>query len=171
MSLLKRLHTIFTKDTESEVGYLSGAVDESLNLAENSIEDLSTIQSSIKSASGEWLDTWGDKFYTPRDGLTDAEYREVILDRVRATSSSVPALISAVKRALGADTLVRVEETYEDLRIFNVSTFSGTGKFQDSDTTRLCVVKIYINKPETLKLREEIFRTRGTGIRVIIIEE
>ncbi|AYP68597.1 hypothetical protein EalM132_00085 [Exiguobacterium phage vB_EalM-132] len=171
MSLLKKLHAIYTKNPQSEIGYLTGAVDASLAKSVDTITDLAEIQSNIKSAQGEWLDTWGEKFYVSRDGMSDSAYRTAILNRVKGTSSSVPALEWAVKRALGDDTLVRIEETYEDLRIFNVSTFSGHGKFQDSDTVRLGVVKIYINKPENQKLREEIYRSRGTGIRVIIVVE
>lgn len=171
MSVLKRLHSIFTKNSQSEVGYLSGAIDDSLEKVKDTVTDME-LMSVITTATGEWLDWWGDRFHVLREsGESDTEYSERIKESVTNQKGTIPALISAVKRALGEDTIVRAEETYEDLRIFNISTFSGTGKFQDSDTVRLGVVKIFINKMANDKLREEIWKTRSSGIKVIIVEE
>jgi hypothetical protein len=168
MGILKRLTAIFTKNQQSEVGYLTDAIDNSISDVVDTMTDIE-IQSVISSSTGEWLDLWGARFGVTRDtGEQDGSYRTKILGQVTNKKNTIPALIEAVKRALGDDTTVRVEETYEDLRIFNVSTYSGTGKYQDSDTVRLGVVKIFINKPENEKLREEIYKTRASGTRVII---
>lgn len=168
MGILKRLTTIFTKNQQSEVGYLTDSIDNSISNVVDTMTDME-IQSVISSSTGEWLDLWGGRFGVTRDtGEQDIPYRVRILAEVTNQKGTIPALIAAVKRALGNDTIVRVEETYEDLRIFNVSTYSGTGKYQDSDTVRLGVVRIFINKPENEKLREEIYKTRSSGTRVII---
>jgi hypothetical protein len=42
------------------------------------------------------------------------------------------------------------------------------GKYQDTDTTRLGVVQININKPSTPQLVTELNRTRAAGINIII---
>lgn len=171
MGILNRLTSIFTKQKQSEIGFLTDAIDNSISQVVDTMTDME-IQSVISSSTGEWLDTWGKRFGILREsGETDESYRERILGEVTNQKGTIPALIEAVKRALGDDTIVRVEETYEDLRIFNVSTFSGTGKFQDSDTVRLGVVKIFINKPENEKLREEIFKSKASGTKVIIVQE
>ena len=172
MGILKRLSSIFTKKENSEIGYLTSSIDNSISEVLDTVTDIELYQSVIPSATGEWLDLWGNRFGVPREpGELDESYRNRILSEVTNQKGTIPALISAVKRALGEDTKVRVEETYQDLRIFNVSTFSGTGKFQDSSTVRLGVVKIFINKPENEKLRKEIWKTKASGIRVIIVEE
>jgi hypothetical protein len=171
MGILSRLTAIFTKKSESEVGYLSDAIDNSISSVIDTMTDME-IQSVILSSTGEWLDLWGFRFGVEREsGELDAPYRDRILGEVTNQKGTIPALIEAVKRALGDDAYIRHEETYEDLRIFNVSTYSGTGKYQDSDTVRLGVVKIFINKPENEKLREEIWKTRASGTRVIIVVE
>jgi hypothetical protein len=171
MGILNRLSSIFTKEPNSEIGYLTGSIDNSISQVLDTMTDME-LQSVIPSATGEWLDLWGNRFGVPREaGESDDSYRNRVLSAVTNQKGTIPALIDAVKRALGDDTEVRVEETYQDLRIFNVSTFSGTGKFQDSDTVRLGVVKIFINKPENEKLREEIWKTKASGVKVIIVEE
>lgn len=171
MGLFSRLSSIFTKNSNSEVAKLSGAVDNSLTDVTNVMADMDN-QSVITSATGEWLDAWGERFGVYRGtGEVDTDYRTRILGSVTDNKGTIPALIDAVHRALGSDTQVTVEETYNDLRIWNVSTFSGTGKYEDSDTIRLGVVKITINKEPNTQLAQEIFRSRASGTKVIIISQ
>jgi hypothetical protein len=168
MGLLSKLASIFSKKQDSEVSILSGAVDDSLSKVVSTMTDME-VQSVITSSTGEWLDSWGQRFNVYRNtNEVDSLYRTRILGQVLNAKGTVPALIDAVKRALGDDTVVTVEETYNDLRMFNISTFSGTGKYQDSDTVRLGVVKIIINKAPNTQLAEEIFKSRAAGINIII---
>jgi hypothetical protein len=168
MSIQSRLHSIFTRSKESEVSYLVGAKQEAIDSVVETMNDMQ-IQSFIGSATGQWLDEWAQKFGLARNlNELDDSLRNRILQEVTNPSGTIPALEAAVKRALGEDTVVQISETYQDLRIFNISTYSGTGKYQDSDTVRLGVVKIIINKPPNEKLREEIYKTRASGVRVII---
>ncbi len=168
MGLLDKLTSVFTKNSNSEVGYLSGAIDDSTSKVVTQMADMDN-QSAIPTATGEWLDSWGTRFNVPRNtGESDDNYRTRILSSVTNQTSTIPALIAAVKRALGDDTIVTAEETYQDLRVFNVSTYSGTGNYQDSDTFRLGVVKIIINKPVNDQLAVEIWKSRASGTKVII---
>lgn len=168
MNLLKKLPSIFTKKEGSEVFYLTKAIDNETNKVINHISVME-LQSVLLTSTGQWLNMWGDKFGIGRKlNESDTLYRKRIMDSVTALKGTIPALIAAVKRALGEDTIVLVKQTYEDLRIFNVSTFSGTGKFQDSDTVRLGVVILQINKEPNDRLREEIYRSKSMGTRVII---
>ena len=137
---------------------------------EKIVEEMTEMElhSVVTSCTGEWLDSWGKWFGVPREsGEEDATYRPRILESVTMKKVTIPALIDAVKRALGADTAIQIEETYQDLRIWNVSTYSGTGKYQDSDTIRLGIVRIIINKEPNDRLREEIWKTKASGVRVI----
>jgi hypothetical protein len=170
MKILSRLHGIFSKQSGTEIAFLTDSIDQSVNDVVSHMSDMA-VQSEITHATGSVLDLWGEKFGVYREsGELDDPYRTRVLGKVTFVRGTIPALISATKRALGDDTVVQIDETYQDLRIFNVSTFSGTGKFQDTDTVRLGVVKIIINKPTNVKLLEEIGRTRASGIRVIIEE-
>ena len=172
MGLLSKMISYFTKQSQTETAYLAGTLDNALNAVIDQMSDME-LQSVITSSTGEWLDSWGTKFGVPREsGETDLSYRPRILASVTTKKATIPALIEAVKRALGDDTVVTIEETHQDLRIWNVSTFSGTGKYQDADTVRLGVLKIIINKQPNERLAEEIWKTKATGIRVIIeVEE
>lgn len=168
MRLAKRLSNIFTKNQGSEISALTGTVDKQIDavIGQMSIMEVQTV---LSTATGDWLNLWGDKFGIGRKlKETDTAYRKRILESVSSLKGTIPALISAVKRALGEDTIVNVKETYNDLRIFNVSTFSGTGKFQDSDTVRLAVVILQINKTPNVRLREEIQKSKAMGTKVII---
>jgi hypothetical protein len=169
MGMRERLQAIFTRNTESEISYLAGSVDDSINKSIDTINEMGDIQSEITSATGEYLDEWAQWFGIYRyTGETDGALRSRTQQAVTNRSATIPALIDAVKRVLGDDTVVTVGETYNDLRIFNVSTYSGTGKYQDTDTTRLGVVQININKPSTPQLVTELNRTRAAGINIII---
>jgi hypothetical protein len=165
----ERLQAIFTRNTESEISYLAGSVDDSIDKTIDTINEMGDIQSEITSATGEYLDEWAQWFGIYRNtNETDDSLRTRTLASVTNRSATIPALIDAVKRVMGDDTLVEVSETYKDLRIFNVSTYSGTGKYQDTNTTRLGVVQININKRSTQQLVDEINRTRASGISVIL---
>jgi hypothetical protein len=171
MGMRERLQAIFTRSIESEISYLSGSVDDSINKTIDTINDMGDIQSEIISATGGYLDEWAQWFGIYRgNSETDGSLRTRTLAAVTNRSATIPALIDAVHRALGDDTVVTIDETYQDLRIFNVSTYSGTGKYQDANTTRLGVVQININKPSTPQLVDELNRTRAIGINIIINE-
>lgn len=168
MGLANRLASIFTRKNDSEVFYLTKTIDKEIDSVVNQMSEVE-IQTVLSSSTGDWLNLWGNKFGIGRGHQeSDEEYRKRIIESVTALKGTVPALIAAVKRALGEDTGVLVKQTYEDLRIFNVSTFSGVGKFQDSDTIRLGVILLQIDKEPNDRLRSEIYRTKAMGTRVII---
>lgn len=169
MGMRERLQAIFTRNTESEVSYLSGSVDDSINKTIDTINEMGDVQSEITSATDGYLDEWAQWFGIYRNtGETDVSLRARTLASVTNRSATIPALIDTVHRVLGDDTIVEVLETYKDLRIFNVSTYSDTGKYQDPDTTRLGVVQININKEPTTQLINEINNTRASGIKVVL---
>lgn len=168
MGLIDKLSPIFSKNKNTENYYLMSSVDDSLEKVIQTMDDMD-IQTIITTSTGEWADKWGYRFKVQRkEGESDAQYTQRIIDYVKIQHGTIPALIDAVKRALGDDTQVTPSETYNDLRIFNISTFSGTGKYQDSGTVRLGVVKLTINKEPNAKLAEEIFKSKASGTRVII---
>lgn len=168
MRLAKKLSSIFTKKEDSEIFYLTSTVERELEGVISQLSEMQ-IQTILSSSTGDWLDLWGNKFgiFRSKDELDDP-YRKRIMDSVTSLKGTIPALIAAVKRALGDDTNVLVHETYKDLRIFNVSTYSGTGKYQDSDTVRLGVVVLYIDKYPNDKLREEMWKSKAMGTKIII---
>ena len=61
MSLIKRISSIFTKSTDSEVFHLTGAIDKQIEGVINQMSAMS-INTVLSSSTGEWLDLWGDRF-------------------------------------------------------------------------------------------------------------
>lgn len=170
MGILRNLNRIFNRHSTDELGDIAKSIDDQINQANSSIDNMK-LELNMQTATGEWLDEWGSRFGVKRrSGETDDLFRPRVLESRSPDTGTIPSLIKAVKRSLGDDTTVTAYETFEDLRIFNISTFNGEGKYQDSDTVRTGVVKLTIDKPSTDLLRSEIYKTKPTGCRVIIEE-
>ena len=120
----------------------------------------------IPTATDSWLDEWGSWFGINRiSGEADEPYRARILD-VLADKVTIPAIIAGVKKVLGDNTIVKVYEPFVDVRIFNRSTFSGKGKYQNKDYYRIGVIDIILNKPITVELIKYVNLIKAGGISV-----
>ncbi|QKE56356.1 baseplate wedge protein [Bacillus phage YungSlug] len=120
----------------------------------------------IPTATDSWLDEWGSWFGVNRiKGEADEPYRARILD-VLSDKVTIPAIIAGVKKVLGDNTIVKVYEPFVDVRIFNRSTFSGKGKYQNKDYYRIGVIDIILNKPITIELIKYVNLIKAGGISV-----
>lgn len=166
--MLKFLSSVFKNVGKG--GEVHNAV---LNALDKAMEDLNEVSDQLKkelaidTASGEWLDKWGEWFGVSRKaGESDGEYRERILGVLQYEKITIPAIIFYVKKILGEDTVVTIYEPYVDLRIFNRSSFSKQGKFPDGVYNRTAVVDIIISKPLTKELEFLLNLIRAAGVRI-----
>lgn len=165
--MLKYLSRVF-KRTGGEVNTafftsLSKALDEAGKDAEEIKKEMS-----ITTATGEWLDIWGSWFGVSRiPGESDESLRERILDALRDEKLTIPAIIDRIKKLLGYDTNVSVYEPFNDVRIFNRSTFSGVGRFQDGQYYRIGVVDIILDKPVTEELIYFLNLIKSAGVKLV----
>lgn len=159
-SIFKRKNA--NKDHEAFLGAITKKLDEV-----NANTDQMRKELSPATASDTWLEEWGSWFNRARlANESDEELRERIFE-VLDERATIPALEKATKKILGDDTIVRIYEPYRDMRIFNSSTFSGKGRFQDKDYYRIGVVDIIVNKPITKELIAfmEIIKAAGSSIK------
>jgi hypothetical protein len=165
--MLKFLQTIFKKGNgNSDHEAVLDSIGTALKSAGDDA-DLMKKELSIVDSEGEWLDEWGTWFGVSR--LTNSETDESYLSRMLAVIEdkvTIPAIISGVKKVLGDNTIIKIYEPYHEIRYFNVSTFSGEGRYQDGDYYRIGVIDVIINKPVTDDLVTFINLIKGAGVSV-----
>lgn len=82
------------------------------------------LQLGIKTASGEWLDYWGEYFGFPRESRSDAVYREYIVEETLRNRDNALAIEKAVKQLSGEDVFIR--EPWKDIFILGESAMDGS---------------------------------------------
>src|SRR5690606_4570014 len=104
------------------------------NILEKASKDsmLTKDELSILTATGEYLDEWGSWFGIRRtDGEDDEQYRRRMLSVMSNPKSTIPAIEGTIRRYFNnPDMYVKVYEPHKNIKIFNISTFSGPDKFQ-----------------------------------------
>ncbi|GLI90615.1 hypothetical protein [Bacillus subtilis] len=164
--MLKFLSVIFKQrnsnpDNEAFIEALSNQLQ-----VANKDADLMEQELDLRQSSAEWLDEWGSWFGVKRlTGETDEHYRFRILTAME-DKVTIPAIKRGVKKVMGDDTVIKIYEPFEEIRYFNVSTFSGVGRFQDGDYYRIGVIDVIINKPITEELMAFINTLKAAGISV-----
>ena len=164
---MKFLSPLFKKkNANADHQSIIDSIDNQLNQIDKDT-DLIKPMMKLSEAEGIWLDEWGSWFGAIRNpGELDDDYRLRIKQVLTDEKVTIPALIKMTRRVLGEDTVVTVYETYNDIRLFNVSTFSGKGRYEDSDYYQVGVVDIKVNKPVTEELVEILNLTRGSTIKI-----
>lgn len=166
MKILSKLTEIFNLHSKDSLKDVTTSIDKALETTYEDIKALD-LEYSVQTASGEWLNEWGTWFGIPRkNNQSDSSYREDIFKYIFKQHSTANAYENKTKEILGEDTTVKIHETHNDVRMFNQSTFSGTGRYPDSEKYRLGVVIIYLDKPVTSALIEAIDKIRAAGIKV-----
>jgi hypothetical protein len=165
--MLKFLQSIFRRDqSNSDHKAVLDSIGTALKTAGDDA-DLMKKELSIVDSEGEWLDEWGTWFGVSR--LSDYEEDNRYLDRMLSVIEdkvTIPAIINGVKKVLGDNTIIKIYEPYHEIRYFNVSTFSGEGRYQDGDYYRIGVIDVIINKPVTDELVKFINLIKGAGVSV-----
>lgn len=154
-----------TSETNQDNEAFFGGLKAQLDIAN---EDAGLIKKELNllTAEGQWLDDWGSDFGLQRRiGETDEKFLDRILSLME-DKVTIPAIKVAIKKVLGDDTIVSIYEPYVDLAFFNISAFSGTGRYPDKDYYRTHVIDITINKPPTEALVRFINKIKPSGVSV-----
>ena len=161
--MLKFLSNLFKNSTDQDHQALVNAVGNQIDQAGTDADEVKT-QMQILSATDQWLDYWAGWFGLVREaGESDATFRQRIVGCM-ADKCTTPALMDAAKRILGQDTIVTIYEPYNDIRYFNRSAFSSTGRYEDGDYYRVGVIDLQVNKPITQELQDVINSMVAAGV-------
>lgn len=147
------------------MGTLAGAVDDSLQKVNHDL-DLLNLQYSLKTATGVWLEEYGEWFGVPRLKCeTDESYRKSILNSVLKPKLTIDAIEDAIRPLLDDPTRpIFVDEMFNHIARYNIAKFSGTHKYQDSARYRHSVISIqtgFLN-PE---IREALREITAAGVK------
>jgi hypothetical protein len=122
----------------------------------------------IKTATGNWLNYWGEWFGIPRhNNEDDPTYRDRLLYAITKSKTTPNSFIEAAKNILGANVDVQVYEPYVDLAKYNISTYNGSSKFQGGNYYNYNIADIIIQDTViTPELIEEIQKIKAAGVYV-----
>lgn len=161
--MLKFLSNLFKNSNDPDHLALLNAVGNQIDTAGTDADQVKT-QMSIQTATDQWLDYWADWFGLVREaGETDDTFRARVIGCM-VDKCTIPALTDAAKKILGSDTIVTIYEPYNDIRYFNRSAFSSTGRFEDGDYYRVGVIDLQVNKPITQELQDVINSMTAAGV-------
>jgi hypothetical protein len=108
MNLLRRLSNVFTKDPNSALGQLLGAVGRELDAVDPSQTHLDQ-QFTMATATGDWLDLHGKDFgISRRENETDANYRKRMqaLQPIYTNGPTVQAIHDIVQNFTGVPPVI-----------------------------------------------------------------
>ena len=145
----------------------------------------------LETAENEWLEDWGSWFGVSRlIGETDDHLRYRILSCME-DKVSIPSIQNGIAKILNLDNIrkddnsnailgedpntgktitISVYEPFEDVRIFNVSTFSGKGRYEDKYYYRIGVIDLKIDGLDevTEEVRDYIKTLNSAGIYLYV---
>ncbi len=129
MSFLKHLlpgwKTRLVDKTEANAAILA-AIDDELKLTEADAIS-SRLDESLETATGKWLDEYGDIFGVVRqDNETDTAYRARIIQYILLDRGTIPAIKKAILAFLGdPNTYVNIYEPFNNIFFLNQSKLNG----------------------------------------------
>lgn len=164
--MLRYLSSIFKRSTDGNDVHKAvlGSIENQLDTLNDDIDQLKN-ELAIDTADSVWLDKWGEWFgVTRKVGESDDDYRQRIIGALQNEKVTIPAIIEMTKLVLGEDTLVQIYEPYHNLRIFDISSFSQDGAFQDGSYYTTAVFDLIVNKPITDELIFVINLIKAAGV-------
>lgn len=125
----------------------------------------SKIQSSLESATGEYLDTWGDWFGVYRkDGWDDDYYRGRIIRYLLLKRSTIPAIIDALIDFLeDNDAHIEIYEPWKNIFYTNRSKLNGEDHLMGY-YYRFAIIDISIDRPFPPEIIEVIKAFKPAGV-------
>lgn len=164
----KFLNPLYFRKTGTENDIVLENID---NILEKASKDSMLVKDelSILTATGEYLDEWGSWFGIRRaDGEEDEQYRRRMLSVMSNPKSTIPAIEETIRSYFNnPDMYVKVYEPHKNIKIFNISTFSGPDKFQSGDYWRHSVIDIHLKDvfiDEHLKSSIKDVKSAGIGV-------
>lgn len=126
-------------------------------------------QSFLDTATGSFLDVWGNFIGIPRkEGQSNEDYRDYLKDWITAKKGTIEGIVDGIHRDLGKDIDVSIYEPWRNIFYTNKSLLDGTDYLQ-GDYYQYAVIDIKINKniPEE-ELRKVIGRYKSAGVILYI---
>ncbi|MEB9013821.1 hypothetical protein P4H82_27015 [Bacillus cereus] len=171
MSFMKYLHPLWktrlTKDSSPHSVVLASLDDMLQSVATDAIS--SKKDARLETATGQWLDEFGDKFGVFRkDNEDDDTYRQRIINFILIERGTVISIEDAIKKYLNDPTTkVEIYEPYKNVFILNKSKLNGEdhllGKYY---TTAVIDARFTENVP--LDVLSEIEKFKPAGVRATL---
>lgn len=160
--LLKRDKRLDVKD-DSNFAILN-ALDNVLNEAEQDTIK-SKIQSSLETATGEFLDRWGDWFGIYREvGEEDDHYREHIIRHTLLPRGTIQSIIDAIKWFLkDNDANIEIYEPWKNIFYTNNSKLNGEDHLMGY-YYRFAIIDISIDRPFPPEIIDIICAFKPAGV-------
>jgi len=121
----------------------------------------------ILTATGRWLDSWGEWFGILRtEGEEDEFYSKRIVATTVKPKSTIPALISAVDEVAGyTGDQTSVFEPHKFIARHNMSKFSGKDRYTDGVYWRSGVIDLLLPYDITEDVRNTVESVKAAGIK------
>ncbi|BCG66374.1 tail morphogenetic protein [Staphylococcus phage vB_SsapH-Golestan101-M] len=170
-NFLKNLHPLLkrkknTKDNKDPHYAIINMFSEELdNLEQETID--SKIQSSLGTATGKYLDIYGDWYGLIRKkNELDDNYRDRIIEYVLLKRGTNNSIIGAIKRFLeDEDVYVDIYEPFKNIFYTNKSHLNGEDHLM-GDYYRFAIIDITIGKSFPLEIMEEINKFKPAGVKI-----
>ena len=144
-------------------------------MARNDI-DLMRLEMCLSTATGYWLDSWGDYFSVYRkSGETDEHYSKRIIDSVIQPKSTIPAIKDNIADYLNSTYHknytrkdITVREPWKDIAKYShKGTLSNDARFFSGDYYCHAVMDISIPEEITKELIDLVNSVKAAGVKVI----
>lgn len=170
-NFLKNLHPLLRRkkneyDNKDPNYAIIDMFSEELNSIERDALD-SRIQSSLNTATGKYLDIYGDWYGLYRkDDEKDETYRDRIIEYVLLKRGTNKSIIDAIRRFLDDEEIyVNVYEPFQNIFYTNKSHLNGEDHLM-GDYYRFAIIDITIGKRFPLEIIEEINKFKPAGVKV-----
>lgn len=170
-NFLKNLHPLLRRkkneyDNKDPNYAIIDMFSEELNSIERDALD-SRIQSSLNTATGKYLDIYGDWYGLYRkDDEKDETYRDRIIEYVLLKRGTNNSIIDAIRRFLEDEEIyVNVYEPFQNIFYTNKSHLNGEDHLM-GDYYRFAIIDITIGKRFPLEIIEEINKFKPAGVKV-----
>lgn len=174
MSFFKFLHPNLRRGYEQATDYSSAnyAVLSAINDILQHTEDDSIkakIQSHLDTATGQFLDSWGSWFGTPRKyGQSDEDYRDWIITYVTLQRGTKRAIINAIKMYLNmSNATIDIYEPYKHVFTLDKSYLDGLDHLP-GDYYRWAIIDIYVDRPVPKAIETIIRDFKPAGVNFYI---
>lgn len=172
-NFLKHLHPLMRRKRKSndyqDVNYaIIDALQEQITEMESDSVK-SKIQSSLETATGEYLDIWGDWFGLARkENEQDTEYRNRIIEYFLLKRGTNNAIIKAVKDYFDDDkTDITIYEPFKNIFFTNRSKLNGNDHLM-GHYYRFAVIDVTIGRPFPAEIIDIINKFKPAGVQLFL---
>lgn len=172
-NFLKHLHPLMRRKRKSkdyqDVNYaiINALQEQFTEMESDSVK--SKIQSSLETATGEYLDIWGDWFGLPRkEKEHDTEYRNRIIEYFLLKRGTNNAIIKAVKDYFNdSETDITIYEPFQNIFFTNRSKLNGNDHLM-GHYYRFAVIDVTIGRPFPPEIIDIINKFKPAGVQLFL---